>query len=136
MSGLRRNVPSLIGNLGIVLSLAWIAPSHPGLGRLILVGLMSALLFNGSVFAARRFFGSRTRAGANAISVWPRHLNPVHKAIPVVLAALGCAICVIGVLVPFRLPRDERNIDSQTIYGVISSGFICVAGYLDRKQRR
>jgi hypothetical protein len=45
-------------------------------------------------------------------------------------------IVVIGGVLPNRLPREERNMGSETIARVVSAGFIRRAAYLDRKQRR
>src|SRR5580658_7297411 len=106
MSRLRRNVPVLVGNLDIVLSLAWIGPSELGLGWLILLGLVSILLYNSCLFFGRRVFESRARKEDQASSV------SATKALPIVLVVVGLVILVIGGVLPNRLPRDERNMGS------------------------
>ena len=134
-TALKVAVPVVVGNLGIVLSLAWLGPSELGLNGLIFVGLVSLLLYNSCLFVGRKVFGSRTRAGEQAIPVSPRRLSPVHKAIPGALAVVGLMFAI-GAILPNRLPRDQRNMGRESIYWVVAAGFVYGAVYSDRKRRR
>jgi hypothetical protein len=125
----RRNLLVIVGNLGILLSLAWIGPSELGMKGLILAGLVSMLLYNSCLFIGRRVFASRTGAGAQAIPA------PMKKALPIALAVVGLVIFVIGGVLPNRLPSEERNMGGEAISWVVSAGFIYGAAYLDRRQR-
>jgi hypothetical protein len=132
-------VPLIVGNVGIVLALAWIGPAELGLKGLIIAGLVSMLLYNSCLFIGRRIFESRYRNGSQAISVPTGDITSVprvKKALPGVLAVAGLVIVVIGGILPNRLPRDEGNMGSEAISWVAAAGFIYGAAYLDRKQRR
>ncbi len=60
----------------------------------------------------------------------------MKKALPILLVVVGLVIFVIGFALPNRLPRDERNMGTETICMLISAGFVYGGAYVDRKQQR
>jgi hypothetical protein len=132
-------VPLVVGNLGIVLALAWIGPAELGMKGLILAGLVSMVLYNSCLLIGRRLIEFPVLKGSQAIPISSGHPSPVpkmKKVLPTLLVVAGLVIVVIGGVLPNRLPREERNMGSETIAWVVSAGFIYGAAYLDRKRQR
>jgi hypothetical protein len=61
MSNPQKYIPFVVGNTGIVVSLAWLGTSELGLGGLMSVGLIAMLLYNGCLFIGRKLPESRSR---------------------------------------------------------------------------
>lgn len=138
MSNLRKQLPFLVGNVGIVSMLAWIGTSGFGLGRLIATGVLSLALFNGTLVITRR--ASRSRAPRSSTSVPPLENVAVRsgpgKWAAIALATLGLLIFVVGTAVPMRLPRAERNSNKEFFSSVAALALCVAAGRLERSRKR
>ena len=53
----------------------------------------------------------------------------------IAIGTLGVIVMFVWVVLPLRLPRDERNLDREAIATVVGLGLAAVPVFLNRKKK-
>jgi hypothetical protein len=132
---MRTLVLLIVGNVTILITVAWEGTGEIGVKRLVIATLASIVLFNGTFLISRKMHRSRAKSDESSlISNDSRGWQP-GSAILVTISAVGLIVLIAGVVVPSRLPRNQRHLGREAIAAVVGFGLICTAGRLSRKKR-